>query len=90
MKDKKAKHRSVDKSLKKQIAWLQSLDIVTKIILGLAECCRHAFPPGHLKYQGETEAGIRLNGYGGKGIIKIFVCTEEKKILIDLIEERMR
>jgi hypothetical protein len=88
---KKGKHKSLDKSLKPVIAWLESLDIVERIILGISEACRHTYSPGHLKYQGDTEAGIRLNAYSGKGVTKIFVRveTEDKDKLIELIEKRM-
>ena len=73
----RGKHQSVPRELKKNIAWIESQG--AKVILGLSECARHKFAPGHIKIQGKTEAGLRANGYSGNGVIKFFIrCKDEE------------
>lgn len=75
---KKGKHTTVEKSLRPEIAWLESLTEVKKVILGISDSCRHSYPPGHLKLQGETDGGLRLNGYSGSGVTRVFVRVDEE------------
>lgn len=88
---KKGKHQTVETSLKKNMKWLESLEIVERVILGLSESCRHAFAPGHLRVQGEVEGGLRLNAYSGRGVTKVFVgvSPDNKDKLKKLIEARV-
>jgi hypothetical protein len=73
---KKAKHSSVCKHAKQLIGRLEAIDEVTKVVIGLSSCCRHAFSPGMAKVQALTEAGFRLNVYGGNGITSVFVVVD--------------
>lgn len=74
----RGKHKTVPKELKKNIAWIEANG--GKIILGLNENARHKFPPGHIKIQNETDAGLRANGYSGNGVIRFFIrCKDEAR-----------
>lgn len=90
MKNKKGKHKSVDKELKTSISWLESLPAVEKIVLGLAESARHSFTPGVIRYQMDTLGGIKVKAYGGKGVMDIFikVSEENKEELLSKIKKR--
>ena len=70
------KHQSMDKHLKRSIAWLKDTPSVTKIVLGFSECCRHKFSPGVLRFKSDVEGGIKINGYSGKGVTDIFIKIE--------------
>ncbi len=89
---KKGKHQTVETSLKPNMKWLENLEIVERVIIGLSEACRHKFTPGHIKVQGEVDGGLRLNTYSGRGVTKVFVgvAPENKEALRKLIEERMK
>lgn len=89
-KSKRGKHKSVDKELKPSITWLEAQPEVAKVVLCLCESARHAFPPGSLRYRNDVPGGIKLNAYGGNGVIDVFVKVEEKdkKDLLSKIKER--
>lgn len=75
----RGKHQSIPKELKKNITWIEAQG--AKVILGLCDCARHKFPPGHIKIQGETDAGLRANGYSGNGVMKFFIrCKDDETI----------
>ena len=88
---KRGRHKSLEKSLKTEIAWLESFEAVERLIIGRSEACRHSFPPGHIKVQGEAEGGIRVNAYSGFGVTQIFikVSDENKPALLELLSKRM-
>ena len=67
------KHKSLDKNLKKSIKWIYLQKSVKKIILGLSKNCRHRYKPGYIKFKNNVTAGIKVNGYSGKGITDIFI-----------------
>lgn len=69
----KGRHKSLDKALKLSINWVEKLDSVTKVVLGFSECCRHKYPPGHIRYKMDVDGGIKINGYSGKGVTDIFI-----------------
>jgi hypothetical protein len=69
----RGKHRSLDKDLKRSILWLEGVPGITKIVLGFSECCRHKYPPGHVKIRMDVDAGVKINGYSGKGVTDIFL-----------------
>jgi hypothetical protein len=77
-KQKRGKHKSVDKELRPSISWLESLPEVLKVVIGLSESARHSFPPGALRYRSTVAGGIKLNAYGGKGVIDVFVKVDEE------------
>ena len=52
----RGKHKSVPKELKHHAQWMEDQGI--KIVLGLSECARHKFTPGHIKLVSETDAKI--------------------------------
>jgi len=87
---KRGRHTSLDKSLKTEIQWLEAHDIVERLIIGRSETCRHAYPPGHLKIQGEVQGGFRINGYSGFGVTQIFikVADANKAALLELLARR--
>lgn len=89
-KNKKGKHKSVDKELKPSIQWLESFEAVEKVVLGLCESARHSYKPGTLRYQMDRPGGIKIKAYGGNGVIDIFVkvSEEHKSTLLDLILKR--
>ena len=67
------KHKSLDKKLKKSIRWIYKQKSVSKIVIGFSENCRHKYPPGFIKFKKNASAGIKVNGYSGKGITDIFI-----------------
>jgi len=69
----RGRHKSLDKHLKPQIAWVEKLPGVQKVILGFSEACRHKYPPGHIRVTADVDGGIKLTGYSGKGVTDIFV-----------------
>ncbi len=69
----KARHTSLDKHLKHNILWIESLPEVQKVVIGRSEACRHKYAPGHVRFKSEVEAGIRVNAYSGKGVTDIFI-----------------
>lgn len=75
------RHQSLESHVKKSLKWLQTVDGVSKVVIGISESCRHKYPPGHLKFKMDTDAGITLNAYSGMGVTDIF-------IRIDPIEQR--
>jgi len=92
VKDKKGKHKSVDKELKPSISWLESLPAVEKIVLGLAESARHSYTPGTIRYQMDTLGGIKIKAYGGRGVMDIYikVSDENKEGLLEKMRERWK
>lgn len=69
----RGRHKSLDKHLKNEIAWVEKLPGVQKVILGFSEACRHRYPPGHLRFTEDVDGGIKMTGYSGKGVIDLFV-----------------
>lgn len=66
---------------------LEAIDEVTRVVIGISTCCRHAFAPGMAKVQAANEAGIRLNVYGGNGITSVFVVCSDQDAVLDHISE---
>lgn len=75
----RGKHKTVPRELKQNVAWIESQG--AKVILGMSDCARHKFAPGHIKIQGETEAGLRANGYSGNGVIRFFIRCKDDETL---------
>jgi len=74
----KGKHKSVPKELKKNISWIEAQG--AKVVLGLSECARHKFSPGHIKLVKRDEAGLKAIGYSGNGIINFFIVCKNDEI----------
>ena len=69
----KGRHTTVDKHLKGNLQWIENLQSVTKVILGISESCRHKYPPGHIRFKRDVEGGIKVNCYSGKGVMDVFI-----------------
>lgn len=67
------KHKSLDKDLKTSMKKVSTIPEVSKIVLGFSECCRHKYPPGHIRFKQDVDGGIKVNGYSGKGVTDIFI-----------------
>lgn len=72
----KGKHTSLDKSLKKNIDWIEAHPSVKKVVLGFSEGCRHKYAPGTIRFKSDVDGGIKVNGYSGKGVTDIFIRIE--------------
>lgn len=88
MSNKRGKHRTTDKEMERTIKWLESLDIVDKVILERVECCRHKSTTGSIRIKKELDNGVKITGYTSLGIVDIFVKTSDKEQLSQLIEKR--
>ena len=85
------RHKSLCKSLKRNIAWLESLPAVTKVVLSFSECCRHKYPPGALRFKMDVDGGIKINAYSGRGVTDVFVKIEpisEREAIKEALRER--
>ena len=78
MSTKRGRHKSAGAALNRRLIRLASNEIVSKVILGATHNCRHSYSPGHLKHQMFTDAGMKINGYDGNGVIQIHIYCEEK------------
>lgn len=89
-KRKRGQHTSVMKELKKSITWLESLPYVERVIFGRVECARHAYTPGHLRFQMDAPGGIKIKGYGGTGIMDVYIKVDADHVqeLLTKIKER--
>ena len=80
MPHKHGRHQTLSKNLRRSVDWLENRPGVKKVVLGLAEACRHRRSPGDLKVRRATDAGLHLNGYSGTGVIKLFlVCDADRR-----------
>lgn len=89
----KGRHTSLDKALKNNILWIEYLNEVSKVVLGITDSCRHKFPPGHIKIRHEVEGGIKVNGYSGNGVMDIFIRIQNATnipIVINKIQNRYK
>ncbi len=69
----KGRHTSLDKEVKHNIAWVENIPSVQKVVLGISEGCRHKYPPGHIRWKSDVDGGIKVNAYSGKGVTDIFI-----------------
>jgi hypothetical protein len=79
-KSKRGRHKSASNELDRSIRWLESLDIVKKVILGITESCRHKYTPGFIRPKGDVSGGFKANGYSGNGIVDLFIRVEPENI----------
>lgn len=70
------RHTTLDKHVKRSIAWMESVPAITKIVLGFSESCRHRYPPGHIRIKGNVRGGFKVNAYSGRGVTDIFIKIE--------------
>ena len=84
------KHTSIPHGLKDSIDDLASHEYVTRIILGRFHPRGTRFPNGHLKYQTDTQSGIKVNGYASGGVLEIFARIhplDKRQVVIDYINQ---
>lgn len=79
------RHRSVAKELKQVIAWIEKQG--AKVTMGMSQCVRHKFPPGHVKLNREVDAGFRATGYSGNGVQKFMIYCDDE-LLREIIKAR--
>ena len=85
------RHRTLDKHVKRSIAWIAGVAGVSKIVLGFSESCRHRYPPGHIRFRVNVSGGFKVNAYSGKGVTDIFIKVdpiEERELVKALIIKR--
>lgn len=89
-KSKKGKHKTVEKELKQSIKWLESQEVVTKLVLGIGESARHSYTPGTIRYQMDAPGGVKMKAYGGTGVMDLYVKVkdEHKATLLEKVEKR--
>jgi hypothetical protein len=75
-KQKFGAHRSVDSSeLKRALDVIIGLPSVDRVIIGPSKGTRHNRPVGSVKVQGVERNGVRMCGYGNRGVMSFFVVT---------------
>lgn len=69
-------HTSVHSpALKRVLNVIMGLPSVDRIIIGQSKGTRHSRPVGAIKLQGIAPNGVRMVGYGDRGIMSFFVVT---------------
>ena len=89
----KGRHKTLDKHLKNNILWVEDLEGVQKVVLGLSESCRHKYPPGHIRFKMDVPGGIKVNGYSGIGVTDIFIRIHpisRREIIKSMLEKRFK
>ena len=77
MSGKRGRHTSLAKEIRPAVAWMESLDEVERVVIGLTENCRHRFRPGTVRVQRVHDYGLDLNAYTGSGVTRLFVGIAE-------------
>jgi hypothetical protein len=88
---KRGRHRSLAKDLKNSVIWLERINEVNRVIIGISESCRHQYTPGTLRVRREVLGGIILSGYSGRGVTDLYINidpVEEIDRVVALIERR--
>jgi len=62
-------------ALKRTLDVIVSLPSVERIVLGASKGTRHSRPVGSVKLQEIVPHGVKMVGYGDRGIISFFVVT---------------
>ncbi len=84
------RHTSIPEGLKDSIEDLANQECVDRIILGRFSPCRNKFQKGHLKYQMNVPAGIKVNGYTPGGVLQIVVTIsplDQRQRVINYINQ---
>ncbi len=85
------RHTTLDKHVKRSVAWLETIPFVKKVVLGFSESCRHRYSPGHLRFRMNVRGGFKVNAYSGNGVTDMFIKIEpieERDRVKYMIEER--
>jgi hypothetical protein len=88
---KKGKHTTVAKELKQTVVWLESLDEVKRVIIGISEACRHRYSPGSIRVKQVVLGGLSVNGYSGRGVTNLYLNIDppdQINSIVKLIEIR--
>ena len=72
----RAKHKSVHGHLNRSVRWLESLNEIKKVVLARCESCRHKYADGYIRCHSNTDAGLRIKGYSGNGVMDIFLVVD--------------
>ena len=70
------RHTTLDKHVKRSVAWLETIPSVAKVVLGFSESCRHRYAPGHIRFKMNVRGGIKVNAYSGRGVTDMFIKIE--------------
>lgn len=85
------RHKSLDKHVKRSIAWIEAIPSVKKVVLGFSESCRHKYSPGHIRFKMDVDGGIKVNSYSGNGVTDIYIKVEpisERENVKEMIASR--
>lgn len=87
------KHTHIPEGLRDSIEDLASQEYISRVILGKFSPCGNKFQKGHLKYQMDTQSGIKINGYTPSGVLEIFATiypVDKRQKVIDYISQNYR
>jgi len=71
-------HKTVySAALKRALDVIIGLPSVNRIIIGLSKGTRHSRPVGSIKLQGIMPTGVKMVGYGDRGVTSFFVVTSK-------------
>ena len=91
MSEQSGKHKTIPKELKPHVAWLRSLELVTKVVCGRVENCRTKYPCGYLALRGDEPVGFKVRGYFGSGVMDFYVylsAPDKREEVKNLVLER--
>lgn len=79
-KNKRGKHRSACPKSERAIKRLERNSKVLGTKFGATDNCRTTYTPGHLKFQRNVDAGIKINAFTENGLISVYVyCNENDR-----------
>ncbi len=81
----RAKHKTVPKELKKTMSWIEAQG--AKLVLGICECARHKFSPGHIRLVLRTDAGYKAIAYTGNGIMNFFIVCKTEELYEKMLDK---
>lgn len=87
----RGKHTTIAGKLGRSVKWLESVDGVHKVVLGITSACRHKYSEGYIKVLGDNRGGFRARGYSSIGVVELFIriYSDKKKVLIlEQIEDK--
>ena len=85
---KRGKHISLPKELERNVAKIEALPYVERIIINQHVGARHKFSNGVIRMARIADGGVYLRGYHGNGITDLFVKILPKDI--DKLSEALR
>ena len=82
------RHKTVHRSLKRQVDTICDLPGVDRVILGPSRGGRHNRPVGSMRLQTNVPTGIRMVGYSDCGISEFYVITSDVPAVRQQLAER--